>query len=290
MIQIGFDIQTYCLLCSTGSIIWWPLCTTLGVVYGYAYMIPMIIVGNALPYLKIPRILQDTVRERLKQETPVVFMEPPTSIGYKPEVILLIPHGFLCVEGLVVYQKWISDNSVDSTLFVDKKLQPILPGCTLVLNVLGLEVGITGHANIDQHMRTRRTVAAFPGGFIEAVGGTQDEQILYLGTISYWLKMCRRHGFGLRIFHTYNGSEMVTQSAYGMQSRVQIAGKYHIPVVLPTGIKKVTTLVVRCLYYETIPETVDTVVKDIEHYVAIDKKSSLFPVPHRKYTVITARL
>lgn len=293
MLHVGLDYQTYCLLFAVGTMLWWPLGTAIGARYGYQYVLPISLLCLSLPYFPIPQALHESLVRHMKHEISVVYLEPPAPIGTKtPEVILLIPHGFMCIEGLTLYAQWIKDKGVASTIFVDKLLQFIVPGTYAVLNTLALDMEITGHVNIDDHMRRQQTVAAFPGGFVEAVGYTEDEQILYLGTISYWLKQCKRHRYALRIFHIYNGSDSVSQASVGLQLRAQLAGKKHFPVPIPTSINKVSTLVARCLFYDrhVLPESTTHVAAEIARFITLDKQDPRFPSPHKTYTLLTARL
>jgi hypothetical protein len=82
-----------------------------------------------------------------------------------------------------------------------------------------------------------------------------------------------------------------TQSSMGLHMRAKRAGRYQIPIVLPTGINKVTTLVTRCLFYDDdLPETADSIREDLSRYLKIDRKSPLFPCPRKTYTLVTSRL
>jgi hypothetical protein len=249
---------------------------------------PMTIFSLLCPYIPISSTLSGLIRRLLKQHTTIVFMEPPASVGKTPEVILLIPHGLICVENMSMFIKWSAEiQNMNSTLFVDRQLWLWTPLNIMIMNLTGQSHGISKHTHIDRHMQsTKKHVVAFPGGFAEAVGGTEKEQILSLGTISYWLKQCKRHGYSLRVFHTYNGSDMVLQSSVCLRLRVQLARRFHVPLPLPIRFQTPPARVVRCLFYdnENLPVTSDTVKDDLFRYVEVDKKSPLFPTPLRKYT------
>jgi hypothetical protein len=285
--HFGPDLQTWALFMSAGSAIWWPFCIYVCITFGYAHSLPLLMVGMALPYAPIPKYVVNDAITSLKRQMRTVFVEPPTPIGCSPEVILMLPHGFISLEALSVYIHWISENKIDSTVFVDQALCA-LPGASVVFTMFGLNTDRLKHKNIEYRMKMQQNVAVMPGGFAESIGGTDSEQIVYLGTVSYWIKQCKKHGYALRVFHVYNGSDMIQQSSVCLQSRVRFAQKYHIPLLLPTAINKISRLVVRCLFYANtgLPTTGD-IQSDLVRYTDVDKLSPLFPAPQRKYTILS---
>jgi hypothetical protein len=200
-----------------------------------------------------------------------------------------MPHGFISLESIAAFKQWtIQQNIERSTVFVDKKLQLFVRGVAVVFRMFEIDNDILVHTSIDQRMRTQQqTLAAMPGGFGDAVAGSKSEQIVFLGTTSYWIKQCKKHGYALRIFHTYNGSQMIEQSSFALRTRAKIASRFHFPILLPIAINKVSSLSVRCLFYppDAIP-TVTGVQEDLVRYTEIDKQSPLFPDPLKVYTIL----
>jgi len=290
MIHLGCDLQTWAILTAVGSVTWWPVVILLSHVYGCTYGVTLAMLILSVPYVHIPQTVIDSVWRTMKRQMPVVYMETPDPLGAAPEVTLLLPHGFLSLEAIAVYTNWILDQKIrDSTVYVDTAVGYTLPGAAVVFKLFGLVSGILKHANIEKQMRAQTAVAAMPGGFGDAVAGSKQEQIVFLGTTSYWINQCKKHGYALRIFHVYNGSDMIIQSAWGIRTRARIAARYHIPLVLPTAINKVSSLTVRCVHYppDLIP-TVDTVQADLVRYTTIDRQSPLFPDPLKTYTILAA--
>jgi hypothetical protein len=269
--------------------IWWPICIYVFYVHGYVYAMTLVICSVLSPYVPIPLSISRRIDGWIGQTMTILFMEPPAAVGNSPEVVLLIPHGFLCFESFSMFRKWSAEMNMSSTLFLDRLLWRWSPLAIMLLNLMGASHDISRHACIDRYMQaTKKHVAAFPGGFAEAVGGTEQEQILSLVTISYWLKQCKRHGYALRVFHTYNGSDMILQSTVCLRFRARLARRFHIPVPLPIRVQSLPSRVVRCLFYDNndLPVSADTIKEDLLRYVEIDKKSTLFPTPLRTYTTL----
>jgi hypothetical protein len=290
-LHLRFDWQTWALLVSVGSSVWWPLCLYVWAYHGQLYGVSMIAGTVLLQKVTIPdKYVQSAVTSLHKQIT-TTYMAPPPPIGTRPEVILLFPHGLLSLEALAVYIHWTSQNHFKSTVFVDKKLDYACPGACMVFKMFGLSTDLSNHRSIDKKMQGQQTVAALPGGFVEAVGGTDETQVLYLGTVAYWLKQCKKHGYSLRIFHVYNGSDFVQQSAMGLETRIMIADRFHLPIILPSSINHVDSLFTRCLYYEHahLPTTTE-IQADLTRYIALDRLSPLFRSRMRKYHMIPTRL
>ena len=291
MVHIGTDLQTWALFMSAGSCFWWPLCFGIGRVYGYGTCLPLCALLLALPHIPMPQRCIDATLAAVKHQLPAVYMEPPAPPGAAPEVILLLPHGLIGLECLAVYKQWLLAQQIHTSMvFIDKLAQVFLPGITVVFRMFAIPNGILKHRNIEQQMQARHTVAALPGGFGDAVAGTAQEQLVFLGTTSYWLRQCQKHGYALRILHVYNGSDMVQQSAVGLRWRARLAHRFHVPILLPTAINTVSSLVTRCVVYS--PEALPTptgIQRDLERYVALDKLSPIFPAPQRRYTIL-ARL
>jgi hypothetical protein len=266
----------------------------MSVVYTYGVEHPMVFlvmgVIVSLPNIPIPQWMKDATLTGMHRQFPVVYMEQPAPLGAAPEVVLLMPHGFISLESIAAFKQWtIQQNIGRSTVFVDKKLPLLLRGAAVVFRMFEIDTDVLGHANIDQRMRTQQqTLAAMPGGFGDAVAGSKSEQIVFLGTTSYWIKQCKKHGYALRIFHTYNGSHVIEQSSFALRTRAQIASRFHFPILLPTAINKLSSLSVRCLFYppDAIP-TAAGVREDLVRYTEIDKQSPLFPDPLKVYTILS---
>jgi hypothetical protein len=261
-------------------------------IYGVGHPLVLLVMGMimSLPYVPIFQWMKDAAIIALHLQCPVVYMEPPAPLGAAPEVVLLMPHGFISIESIAAFKQWTVQQNIErSTLFVDKTLHLFVRGANIVFRMFEIDTDILGHTSIDQRMQTQQqTLAVIPGGFGDAVAGSKSEQIVFLGTTSYWIKQCKKHGYALRIFHTYNGSQMIEQSSFALRKRAQLAMRFHLPILLPTTSNKVSSLSVRCLFYppDSIP-TVMGVQEDLVRYTEIDKQSPLFPDPLKVYSVLS---
>ena len=181
------------------------------------------------------------------------------------EVLLVIPHGMFCTEGFVsCIDKGLHHGY---TMLIDNKLFYSSPTTLLVGRAIGPHVSPLNHKTIIGLMQKGRSLGAFPGGFVEAVGYNENTYSINTNTYNYWIKQCQTYGYNIRIHFIYNQNDFYKQSSFMTHWRTQIAGKYHIPLIMPYYVKKPDTMYARCLYYHSgdiSKESVDAIKSKIE--------------------------
>ena len=189
---------------------------------------------------------------------------------YKPitdkEILLVIPHGMFCTEAIIsCIDKGIHRR--DYTLLVDNKLFYGSPPTLLFTRAVGLYIYPLNHKTVLSLLQTGRSAIVLPGGFVETVGYNEKTYTINTNTYSYWIKQCQTYGYNIRIHFIYNQNDLYKQSSFMTHWRTRIAGKYHIPIIMPYYVKKPDTMYARCLYYhrdDILKESVDAMKSKIE--------------------------
>lgn len=283
------------------SVIHWPL-LILMMVHMWSlspHVIGLVIVLYFLRRRTTPWVpLTDFVWRYISEQHRIHYMGDDVPVIHdKPTIHLLFPHGMVCVEQMALLvdlmkrQRAAGIDTGRNVLMVDKVLYAIQPIAVVILQLgMGLSILPLKHVLIQRHLRSRvGDVFVMPGGFAETVGYTDAVQTIFTGTVGYWTRQCKEHGYNLRISHMYNGSSMIAQSGYGMSFRMWLANTYKIAIVLPTGIRDVEKLVVRTWEYE--PEDIpENIAGAIQHFITVDRNSPDFPVPSKEYVILDQKL
>ena len=181
------------------------------------------------------------------------------------EIVFLIPHGMFCIEGIVsCMDKGLHHNY---TALVDKKLFYGSPPTILFMRLIGSYISPLSHKSITNLMQNGRSAILFPGGFVETIGYNEKTYSINTNTYGYWIQQCQKYGYSIRIHFIYNQNDFYKQSSFMTHWRTQIAGKYHIPLIMPYYVNKPDTMYARCLYYHSedlSKEPVDVIKSKIE--------------------------
>lgn len=181
------------------------------------------------------------------------------------EIVFLIPHGIFCLEGFIsCIDKGLHHGY---TMLIDNKLFYGSPTTILVSRAIGSRVSPLKHKTIMSLMQKGISLVLFPGGFVEVTGYNKDTYSINTSTYGYWIKQCQTYGYNLRIHFVYNQNDFYKQSSFKTELRTKIAGRYHIPLMLPYSINRPNTLFARCLYYNQdiiSKESIDTMKAKIE--------------------------
>ena len=181
------------------------------------------------------------------------------------EILFLIPHGMFCAEGMITcIDKGIH---LSHTMLIDNKFFYSSPTTILVGRALGPYVSPLNHKTVISLMQNGQSAMVFPGGFVETTGYNEKTYSINTHTYGYWITQCQKYGFSIRIHFVYNQNDLYKQSSFMTHWRTQIAGKYHIPIILPYYVNKPDTMYARCLYYHSgdiSKESVDAIKSKIE--------------------------
>ena len=181
------------------------------------------------------------------------------------EIVFLIPHGMFCTEGIIsCIDKGLHRSH---TMLIDNKLFYGSPPSILVARAIGSYLSPLNHKSITNLMQYGRSAMVFPGGFVETTGYNNETYSINTHTYKYWIQQCQKYGYHLRIHFIYNQTDFYKQSSFMTYWRTQIAGKYHIPIILPYYVNKPDTMYARCLYYDNdslAKESVDVIKSKIE--------------------------
>jgi len=166
---------------------------------------------------------------------------------------------------------------------VARGLYTLSPVASLMTKLVGATaVDTCLHTTIQRILQDRKrghSVCVFPGGFVEAVGGTRTTQYIHTETYGYWLKQSREYNIPLRILHVYNGSAMYPQSDVQIHRRLGYAMQYGLPLVMPTGIRAVRKVLARTWTYEPTARemvTVGAIEQDLFAYLERDRQHPWF--------------
>jgi hypothetical protein len=252
--------------------------------YGLGHVLSLLLVVYVLQeYATLPPPIVKRVLSYIKNHHSIVYLGTAPSFEDDEYTIhLCIPHGMMCIEqGALLADLRTQIGEQDVVLFVDKMLYHLQPLARSVIRLMGIpRILPLRHDTIQNCLRRRkqRHVAVLPGGFVETVGYDDTLQTIYTGTIPYWIKMCKQHGYALRVFHMYNGSDLFPQAGYGMPLRTWLA-THKCPIVLPCGIREVSTFVVRTWKYsaDALPDTVAQLECDLFRYLRLDQTDHRFP-------------
>jgi hypothetical protein len=247
----------------------------------------------------IPSTMVASVQSYIREKHPVDYIgEVPVFDGEdKNQIILLFPHGMFCLEPACAIVDLLHRMKRSSTpirsdqagLCVDRNMV-YFPFFHWLAGMFGVTTIVPlCHKDIMAELRRPTSdLFVFPGGFVEAFGYTDSYQVLYMKTVSYWLKQCQTSGRDLRIVHVYNGSDMVIQCGLWLRIRAWIAGRFHIPLVLPRGIRATRRFVARTWRYKSqeLPTDVQQIQTDMRMFIDLDKTHDLFPARDRTYEII----
>ena len=265
--------------------LYWPYCMYL-ITHGCTpQALVSILLGVFVQTQDLPdcahRIYHAIIRSGLEI---LIVQEPPTELTYTArEIVLMVPHGLLCVETAAAMSEWISRSQERTyTCFIDQKLYAMSPLASMMTKLVGAtSVDTCRHASIQRVLQETdrgESLCVFPGGFVEAVGGTSTTQYIHTATYGYWIKQSQAYNIPLRILHVYNGSAMFPQSAVNIERRLHYARVYQCPVILPVGIRRVQKLLARTWVYQPTESgiTVQTIEQDMFSYLALDRKHPAF--------------
>lgn len=96
----------------------------------------------------------------------------------------------------------------------------------------GIIPGQLTHKNVMTVMDRKEEICIFPGDFIEVVGFTDSIECMYIGKVSYYQKMCKRKGYGLRIYMVYDGTRFYNAMSFARMMRITLAKRFNMPFAM----------------------------------------------------------
>ena len=229
--------------------LWWPVVTQLIWTGYYTIGAVMVVSGLMMQYGSVRPESVFAYRRFIRKTVDVMIWDAATEgtngqllphgkLDNVREVLLLIPHGMLCIEGGAVLSHYLGEvrEARRYICLIDRTLYALSPPAVLMTGLSGSgSVEILNHVSVQRSLTQpdRPSLVVFPGGFVEAVGNTPEEQTLYTKTYSYWIKQCIKYKMRLRVMHVYNGSSMFPQSSKFPDFRQRMAAQYSIPILLP---------------------------------------------------------
>jgi hypothetical protein len=233
------------------GLLWWPVVAQLAWAGYYTTGAVMVVSGLMMQFGSVRPESVFAYRRFVRQTIDVTIWDaaaegsngqllPHGKLDNVREVLLLIPHGMLCIEGGAVLSHYLGDvlDARRHICLIDRTLYALSPPAVLMTGLVGAgSVETLSHDTVQRSLAQpdRPSLVVFPGGFVEAIGGTPGEQTLYTKTYSYWIKQCAKHKMRLRVMHVYNGSSMFPQSSKFLEFRQRMAAQYSIPVMMPVS-------------------------------------------------------
>lgn len=208
-----------------------------------------------------------------------------------PEVNLLIPHGIFCIEAGAVAHDFAKKHDVtDLVVFIDSIGLLTNPFLASFIKLIGCKDAYAlKHQNIQNIMKDKKNIILFPGGFVEAIGCSEEQQYIFTKTYSYWIKQCKKHSYNLRIHNIYNGSDMYQGSSFMMKRRLRLAS-HGVPLPMVRTTNRVKELFVRTILYkvDNIPVTTQSIEEDLKHFLTKDRQHPDFPSRQKEYIITSS--
>ena len=230
------------------GLLWWPVVAHLAWTGHHTTGAVMVVSGLMMQYGSVRPESVFAYRRFIRKSVDVTIWDtaaegtvlPHGKLDNAREVLLLIPHGMLCIEGGAVLAHYLGEvpEARRHICLIDRALYALSPPAVLMAGLVGAgSVETLSHGSVQRSLAQpdRPSLAVFPGGFVEAVGTTPEEQTLYTKTYSYWIKQCIKYKMRLRVVHVYNGSSMFPQSSKFSDFRQRMAAQYSIPIPLPVS-------------------------------------------------------
>lgn len=158
-------------------------------------------------------------------------------LGAGQFILLTHPHGFFCMAAAVVGSHTICD-SEKTVIFLDRLLFNASPlGISVFETLSGVRVSYLENKNIRHHLEHGFSCIVFAGGYKEAVGFDETEELINTSTYGYWFRVAREYNTRISTSIIYDGSVRYFSQSGAFKKMRLAAAAMKIPILLPTTIR-----------------------------------------------------